>query len=175
MIESTIKTNNPLSTASNIIAFWNTRANPITMLPPSISMVIKKSQLEILRRDEVSFDEEYISLKEARKTLKLGVPTIKDYVFSLGETMKKHQSALYFKRELIPEIQKILSTITISESEDINNYISNPELMEMFHISPHKAWEISRKHKLVKKKFNRNIAYYEREKAIEIFSKYQKN
>lgn len=159
----------------NTIAFWETKLNPITMLTPSIPIVIKNAHLEIIHREDESFEEQYISLKEARKILKLNAPTVKDYVLSLGETMKKHHSSLYFKRELIPEIKKILSTITIAETEDITKYISNPELMEMFHISPHKAWDIARKHKLVKKKFNRNIAYYEREKAIEIFSKYQKN
>jgi hypothetical protein len=39
---------------------------------------------------------------------------------------------------------------------------------------PYKAWEIAKKYRLVKKLFNKNVAYYERKRAIEVFSKYSK-
>ncbi len=174
MIESNIKTNNTLSTTSNIIAFWDTKVNPITMLTPSI-VIQKKECLEPLKRESEDF-ENYISLKDARKILNLSAPQVRDFASQLGDKSRKFHSSIYYKKETIDEIQKILSQEKVIDPKDnINNYISNQDLMKMFGISQHQSWRITRSHNLTKKIFNRNIAYYEREKAIEIFSKYQKN
>ena len=158
---------------STVLPFWQTNKNPITMLTPSI-LIQRKECLEPLKRESEDF-ENYISLKDARKILNLSAPQVRDFANQLGDKSRKFHSSICYKKETIDEIKKILSQEkVIDPKEDINNYISNQDLMKMFSVSQHQSWRITRRHNLTKKIFNRNIAYYEREKAIEIFSKYQK-
>lgn len=56
---------------------------------------------------------------------------------------------------------------------DLVKYISTSDLMNMFNYKRSKSWDISNKHNLIKYRFKGNIVYYEREIAIEVFSKYK--
>lgn len=57
---------------------------------------------------------------------------------------------------------------------NINDYISNSELIKMFNYKPFKAWDIARKHNLERVTFSsEKKIFYERKTAIEAFSKYE--
>lgn len=167
--------NETVSHNKNAIAFWKTKANPITMFE-SINLSPEKWQkAEKLYKKTDNIEENFVALKDIKKELKISVPRIHDYAERLGEYPKKSSIGLVYKKEIINDIRNLLSEEIKHEKVNIEDYISNPELMKMFDLKPFKAWEIARKHKLVKKTFNMNIAYYERKKAIEIFSQYKKN
>lgn len=159
---------------SNAIPFWKTNKNPITMRSGNIP-THRKDHVETLKTQSEEF-KDYISLKEAKAKLGVSGAKISDMAKQLGENKRRVWSAIYYKKETINEIQKLLTLQKeIDPKDDINNYISNQDLMQMFNVNAHKSWEITRKHNLIRKTFHGHKAYYEKEKAIEIFSQYQKN
>lgn len=155
------------------IAFWQDNLNPITMRSKdtNLLLVVKKEVVDIpinvLNENLMNFDD-------CREYLGIGAKKIKSYAIQLGETPIKSRIGTLYKKETIEEIKKLIISKNNKKEEPTEDYISNPELMEMFNFSPFKAWDITRKHKLKKTTFKGKTIYFERDKAIEAFSKYQK-
>lgn len=151
--------------------FWNTNMHPITMFKALASQNtvtkyndVKKSNY--LRSNEL---EGLISSKELIDILGIGAKRIKALYEQLGETPKYNGAQTYYSKALIPKIKKMFVKQVVS----LDDYISNKSLMEMFNVSPFTAWKIAKDNKLVKKRFSGTQNYYEREKAIDAFSKYK--
>ena len=157
---------------TNAIAFWEVGVNPITMLPRDY--YLRPIVSEFLKEKVDVSDENILNAEECRNILGIGSKKIKSYALMLGETPIKTGYGAFYKKEAIDEIKRFLLTKNKKKEEPTQDYISNPELMEMFNFSPFKAWDITRKHKLKKTTFKGKTIYFNRDKAIDAFSKYQK-
>lgn len=156
-------------------SFWDLNLNPITMLPTNVSFKKDKKELLEAKQEYVrKITDDLMPFKEAKEILGFGAKKIRSYAKSLGEDLIKTPLGSYYKKEVIEDIRKLIELENLNKKEDIESYISNTELMDMFELTGFKAWSIAKEHKLIKTKFNRNMVYYERQKAIEIFSKYKK-
>jgi hypothetical protein len=157
--------------------FWDLNLNPITMMPVSINnKPILNSFEASWRNKSESIKEDCVTSTEASEILGIGGKRIKHYAGVLGEYSRSSNQGSLYKKDTIEEIRKLMLLEKKPEEkiDKTEGYISNPELMRMFNIVPYKAWEIAKKYRLVKKLFNKNVAYYERKRAIEVFSKYSK-
>jgi hypothetical protein len=161
--------------STNTKPFWETNLNPITMFATSIPQPKRAKNNENIRRRYAKTEEleGYVLGKSLREELGIGARKIKELFATMGDEPKYNRGHSYYSTTNLQRVRDI-----VAESRpkifDISNYISNQDLMKMFDFNKYKAWDIATKAKLVKTKFSRNIAYYERDKAIEAFTKYQK-
>lgn len=154
--------------------FWNHNLHPITMYKSqSQSNAITRWNIgkknNYLKADEL---EGLVSSNELILELGIGAKKIKALYALLGEVPKYNKAQTYYKSALIPRIKELIAKDKVEI--DLSGYISNYDLMNMFSFSKYKAWEIAKKEGLVKRKFSGCQNYYEREKAIESFSKYKR-
>lgn len=154
--------------------FWNANLNPITMLgndkkPINVIAIMKAKKGNSIKPDQL---DGFVTSKELRLELGIGTKKIKALFLSIGEQPKYNLGKTYYRIKFLDKIKEILSES--KKPIDFDKFISNVELISMFGFTSFKAWKIADDHKLVKNKFKNNVIYYEREKAIEVFSKYQK-
>ena len=161
---------------SNALPFWEMNVNPITMKQASIVIPDKIPVETITEKHLGEIPDDLITHREASELIGVGIRKIKNYASSMGEFSINSDHGLLYKKETIEDIKNMIIA-EAERKEKLNSaegYISNKELMEMFNVNAFKSWKIAKDHNLVKRSFNRNVAYYERDKAIEIFSKYKK-
>ena len=154
--------------------FWETKTNPITMFSntSSESKMTKFSNTlkgQFIKADELDNHIYVITLMER---FNIGAKKVKSLLATIGKTPKLNGGKTYYNSDNYELMVEVLSPKS-KPIVDKSNYISNQELVKMFGFSEFKAWDISRKEKLAKKTFGRAV-HYEREKAIEAFSKYKK-
>lgn len=157
------------------IPFWESNLNPITMFSPSITSKYKTQYNTIQREGFIKTEDldGYVTGRSLIIELGVSAKKLKSLFASIGETPRFNKNTAYYNSKNIDNIKEILLQKLVIQT-NIELYISNRELMAMFNINQYKAWEIAINEKLVKYKFSRNVNYYEREKAMEAFSKYQK-
>lgn len=161
--------------ASNTKPFWETNLNPITMFATSIPQPSRAKNNANIRRRYAKIEEleGFVLGKSLREELGVGAKKIKALFALLGDEPKYNRGHTYYSNENVDKVRETILT-TGPKSIDLTKYISNQDLMKMFDFNKYKAWDVATKAKLVKTKFAGNIAYYDREKAIEAFIKYQK-
>jgi hypothetical protein len=161
--------------STNTKPFWETNLNPITMFATSIPQPSRtKNNANIRKRyAKVEDLEGFVLGKALREELGVGAKKLKALFGMMGDEPKYSRGHSYYSTENIDRVREIILT-TGPRSIDLTKYISNQDLMKMFDFNKYKAWDVATKAKLVKTKFSGNIAYYDREKAIEAFTKYQK-
>ena len=147
--------------------FWDKKLNPITMLPSGNTVIYPKKQSIKSKVDE----NIYMHFKDCREYLGIGAKKIKLEADRLGEKSIYTPAGVYYKKEIIEEIKKIISKI---DETDLSGYISNTELMKMLNFCAYKACMIGRNSGLKKYNFGGRTVYYERDKAVELFSKFKK-
>lgn len=159
---------------SNAIAFWEDNLNPISMF--STNTIIKNKEKK--DTENVIFlhnpTDEYINHHQVKELFGIGSRSIKKMVLDSGYKVFRNTTRLLYKRKDVEEIYNKNLNQKQQKQAEKENHISNQELMEMFSITGYQAWDIARKEKLQKIRLNRNVIYYEKEKAIEAFSKYKK-
>jgi hypothetical protein len=156
------------------VPFWESNLNPITMFSTSIPKRVGYNEQLIgsyIRTEDL---DDYVSAIELRKKYNIGGKKLKNLFATLMCPPKYNNGKTYYSNKYLKTAIEILTTKKETEI-DLDKYISNQDLMDMFGFNSHKAWHISTVEKLVKKRFSGNINYYEREKAIAVFSKYIKN
>lgn len=156
--------------------FWETNLNPITMFAPSIPkpkhvVYARDHKGNFLKNDQL---DDYVAAIDLRKEYKIGARRLKELFASLKTPPKYNRGSTYYSTEHIERAREIMSSMSKTAVVDLEKYISNQELMEMFGFNTYKAWYIAKTAKLSKTKHSGNVNYYEREKAIAEFSKYIK-
>lgn len=160
---------------SNKTPFWESNLNPVTMFITSTRQISRESNNSLLRKRYATIDElhEYISGKELMKEFKIGAKKVKSLFAILNEQPRYNNGISYYRIEYLDKVREMVS-ITVAKKADMDQYITNQELMKIFNFNQYKAWEIATKEKLIKFKFSGNVAYYKREQAIAVFAKYKK-
>ena len=156
-----------------MVEFWKENLNPITMFTKQLLQPKGKNIKQRgnwLKNDEL---ESYACAIQLRKELNIGAQRLKELFDSLGDTPKFNQGHTYYPKKNIERAKEILLERNEPKIVDMTGYISNKDLMEMFGFNTFKAFYIADKEKLEKKRFSGNVNYYEKEKAIAIFSKYK--
>lgn len=161
--------------ASNTKPFWETNLNPITMFATSIPQPKRAKNNENIRTRYAKTEvlEGYVLGKTLREELGVGAKRVKALFAMMGDDPIYSKGHSYYSNVNIDKVREIISE-SGPRSIDLTKYISNQDLMKMFDFNKYKAWDVATKAKLVKTKFSGNIAYYDREKAIVAFTKYQK-
>ena len=156
--------------------FWETNLNPITMFTTSIPQPRRveycaKQKGSYLKADEL---DAYVSAVSLRTEFSIGGKKLKDLFATLGTMPKYNSGNTYYSSEHIERARELLSAKKEVEVIDMDKYISNQELMDMFGFNTNKAHYVASSSKLVKVRFSGNINYYEREKAIAAFTKHNR-
>lgn len=155
--------------------FWETNLNPITMfITPCSKPLRAKTNQNIKRRYNTLPDiEGHILSKTLMDEFNIGARKLKDLFVMMGDDPKFHKGKTYYSIENIEKIREMVAE-SLKRKVDMAQYISNQELMKLFNFNQYKAWDVATKAKLIKFTFTGNVAYYNREKAIEAFTKYKK-
>lgn len=161
--------------ASNTKPFWETNLNPITMFASSIPQPSRaKNNANIRKRyAKVHELEGFILGKTLMAELGVGAKRMKALFAMMGDEPKYNYNKSYYSTNNVDRVREMIAE-SAQKKVDMSQYIGNQELMKMFGFNQYKAWDVATKSKLVKIKVSGNIAYYNREKAIEAFTKYQK-
>ncbi len=156
------------------MGFWDENVNPITMLPAPIFSRLDERKLSPKKGYYASAAllKKMTSSKDLISMLGVGAKKLKSLFRSIKVEPRYNLGITYYPTDKIDDIKDLL--LETKPEIDKSDYISNQELMRMFNFTDFKAWDISVKEKLVKKKFNGNVLHYQKEKAIEAFSKYEK-
>lgn len=156
---------------------WNSGLNLITMLPPpfdgNASNKANKSKKDKFISKKI--EKELISSKEISEQLNLGFKKIRELFKLVGGEPYYSSKGTFYEVEQLKAVKEILIDTESEIKVDLKDYISNQELMSMFNISSFKSWQIAKEHNIPKMKFKGNVAYYQKEKAISIYSKYVEN
>lgn len=155
--------------------FWETNVNPITMFATSTAQPSRAKNSEKYRRIYATTEEldGCISGKSLMAEFSIGAKKVKALFAMMGDEPKYNKGNSYYSTQYLDKVREIVAESVVSKI-DMSQYITNQELMKMFDFNQYKAWDVATKAKLVKTKFSGNISYYNREKAIEAFAKYQK-
>ena len=156
-----------------MVEYWKGNVNIITGFTKQLDQpksVNVRKRGNFLRDDEV---EPYACAIELRKEFGIGAQRLKELFISLGDSPKFNRNHTYYLKKNVAKAREILSERNDPKIVDMSGYISNKDLMEMFGFNTFKAFYIADKEKLEKKRFSGNVNYYEKEKAIAIFSKYK--
>jgi uncharacterized protein (DUF3084 family) len=86
--------------------------------------------------------------------------------FNRGCTYYSNKNIEAIRLHLLQKAEDKLIVIEI----DTEKYISNQEVMRMFGVNTNRAHYVVEKHRLPITRFTSNVNYYEREKAIAVFS-----
>lgn len=162
--------------STNKKPFWETNLNPITMFatsipqPKRVEYCAKKKGSSIKTSDL----DAYVSAVSLRKEYNIDGRKLKDLFASIGTPPRYYYSSTYYSTEHIEKARELLSAKKEVAVIDIEKYISNQELMDMFGFNTNKAHYIALNSRLVKFRFSGNINYYEREKAIATFTKHNR-
>lgn len=161
---------------SKILPFWEMNVNPITMKQASVVIPEKNYLHKNTEKHIGEIPDDLMTHRKASEFIGIGIRKIKNYASSMGEVSINSDHGLLYKRDTIEDIKKLIAEEADRKAKlnSADGYISNKELMEMFNVNAFKSWKITKDNNLVKRSFNGNTAYYERDKAIEIFSKYKK-
>lgn len=162
---------------SNAIPFWESNLNPITMFSPSISQ--SKQSYKYTKRKGCFLKKEelinYTSAFSLRKKYSVSSNKLKDLFESFGTIPKYHLGVIYYNNENVDKVIEILlETKKDTIDVDMSIYISNKELINMFGFNTNKAHYVAASENLIKKRFAKNVNYYEREKAIVAFTKHNR-
>jgi len=154
--------------------FWTTNLNSHTMfvnsaVTPKREANKKKQKGSYLKNDEL---EGYVSANSLREAFGFSTKKMKAVFALFGDEPRYNQGCTYYPTQNLEKAKELL--LEKKEPVDMSNYITNQELMKMFNFDTNKAFYVADHEKLVKKRFGGNVNYYEREKAIEAFSKYKK-
>lgn len=154
------------------IDFYNLNLHPITMFRSlsSDNQIIKRNKKKenYIKTDQL---DGFISSIKLKYELGIGTKKIKALYASIGEQPKFNGPNTFYKSDLVPRIKELMETEI--PCIVLDGFISNKELMSLFSLTAYQSWDISRKESLVKKRVGKSI-YYEREKAIDTFSKYKR-
>ena len=154
--------------------FWEIGVNPITMLH-NREAAYKHSKLKtslkgnFIKKEEL---KDYVNINEFKKLSGLSAIKIKAILSNLNAVPKYFSNGTYYLKKYKKESEDYLNKEDVPDS-NIDLYISNSDLMQMFQFSAFKAWDIAKKEKLLKVKLKGTKIYYNRIKAIETFKKYK--
>lgn len=161
-----------------ILDFWNTRLNPITMLPREENQKADVKRVEYKREVSTRYhltesafkDDEYIIAKEARDILGIGFKkinhTIKD-ITGLKTTSFYFRLNTYYKRDHIQMVLEDLKKEPVS-NEIQEEYISSSDLKDILNIDTMQLFTLSSRHKWKKTKLKGkgNQMYYLRSQVL---------
>lgn len=157
------------------LLFTEWDVNLITMFATSIQQPSRAKNNANIRRRYAKTEEleGFVLGKSLREELGIGARKIKELFATMGDEPKYNRGHSYYSTTNLERVRDIVAE-SRPKTFDMSKYISNQDLMKMFDFNKYKAWDVATKAKLVKNKLSRNIVYYDREKAIEAFTKYQK-
>ena len=155
-----------------MVEFWKGNVNIITGFTSLTQPKKKETNLKglFLKDSEL---QPYVCVGDMRKEFGIGAKKIKDIFISLGDTPRFNNGSTYYLKKNKEKAIELIHERNTIKIVDMSSFISNKELMKMFGFNTFKAFYIADKEKLEKKRFSGNVNYYEKEKAIRIFSKYK--
>lgn len=158
------------------VDFWNKNLNSHTMFSNtaySFSRVVKRESKKG-HYTTIENLQDYVSANSLREEFGFTTRGLKKAFNSFGDEPKFSEGLTYYPLKNLEKVKEYFKNKNKVKIVDMSGYISNKELMEMFSYDTNKAFYIADKENLVKKRLSGNVNYYEREKAIEVFSKYKK-
>lgn len=153
-----------------IIDFWNTKLNPITMLPRETDAMycknryVKKENNYVSVSKDLSINPEYILVKTVVEKLGVGAKSISSYIRNLGieKTSYKSGDLTYYKVEDINRIS-IPSKVKQGSPEE---YISSKDLQVELNLTINQLFRMAQQKNWKKVRFSKNIVYYLKEQVL---------
>jgi hypothetical protein len=154
--------------------FWNYNLNGITgfgKIVPTNDKRIKEVKDNYIKKANL---KGYVLSSVIMSELKVGAVRLRRMFQDIGVEARYNAGSTYYPIKHLQKIKDKLNEPKQIIEIDKTGFISNQELMQMFNFSTDKAFNIVLKEKLTKVNFGGRSNYFEREKAIETFSKYKK-
>lgn len=158
--------------------YFNCNLNLITMFPKCV--LVREETKKRFQRVTQNYLKDgtlegYIPANELIKELGIGAVKLKRLFATIGEEPKYNRSVTYYHSKNLQQLKDILAESPSIKTIDKTGFISTQELMQLFNFTTDKAFNIILNHNMNKIRFGGNVNYYDKDSAIEIFTKYKKN
>lgn len=139
-----------------ILDFWNTKLNPITMLPKETSYRYIESEKKLKNNDyiylheDLSLNELYVLSKDVQTSLGVGAKKLKSMLSR--EYFKDINGFAFCLKSSVDELETNIRS-SMNMNQDISEYIHSNDLKNLLGINTMQLFTLSHRHKWVKKKF----------------------